>query len=79
MVILDKDFDDGEVTEGGGEVEVRVGETLGGGVWVVNEFRVGFEDAFDERLVVGVDCASEAEGRFNPVRRRSICQFNWLA
>lgn len=52
----DEQLDDGEVAEGGGEVEVRVGQPAGGGVRVVEEFGVRVEDAFDEEGIVGVDC-----------------------
>lgn len=69
VIIFDEDLDDGEVAERGSEVEVRVRESFGGSIWVVNKFRVGFEDAFDEGFVVGVNGASEAEGRFDPARR----------
>lgn len=46
------------MAEGGSEVEVRVGQPTGGGVWVVEEFGVGVEDAFDEEGIVGVDCSA---------------------
>ena len=57
---------DGEVAEGGGEVEGCVAEAEGGGIGVVEEGGVGFEDARDEEGGVGVDCAAETEGGFDP-------------
>jgi hypothetical protein len=52
----DEQLDNGEVAEGGGEVEVRVGQPAGGSVWVVEEFGVRVEDALDEEGIVGVNC-----------------------
>lgn len=62
----DEDAADVDVAEGGGEVEVRVGEAGGGGVGVVEEVGVRLEDAGCEEGVVGVDCAADAEGGFDP-------------
>lgn len=44
----EEELDDGKVAEGGGEVEVRVGEVFGGGVGVLEEFRMRGDDALDE-------------------------------
>jgi hypothetical protein len=63
---FDEDATHIEVAEGGGEVEVGVGEPFGGGIGVVEEVRVGFEDASDEEGVVGSDCAADAERGVNP-------------
>lgn len=75
MVIFDEDLDNREVAERRGEVEVGIRKAFGGNVWVVDEFRMGLEDAFNQSFVVGVDCASKAEGRFDPVRSGTINQF----
>jgi len=62
----DEELADLEVAEGGGEVEVGVGQAGCRGVRVVEEVRVGLEDALDEERVVGVDRSSETEGGFDP-------------
>jgi hypothetical protein len=49
------------VAQRGGEVEVAVGEAVGRGVGVVEEVRMGFEDALDEERIVCVDGPPEAE------------------
>lgn len=55
----EEELDDGEVAEGGGEVQVRVGQAAGRGVWIVEELRVRVQDALHEEGVVGVDCSPE--------------------
>ena len=62
-----EDLDDFDVAERRGEVEIRVGEAARGGVGVVEESGVGFEDALDEEGVVRVDRAADAEGWIDPV------------
>jgi hypothetical protein len=64
--VFDEDAHDGQVAEGGGEVERRVGVAGEGVVRVVDEVGVGAEDAGDEGGVGGVDRAPEAEGRVDP-------------
>lgn len=44
-------------------MEVGVRETCGGGIWVVDELRVRFGDAFDEESVVGVDGPAQTDCR----------------
>jgi len=52
--------DDLDEAERGGEVERGVGEAEGSVVGVVQELRVGVEDAADEEWIIVVDCAAEA-------------------
>ena len=63
---LDEDLADGEMAEGGGEVEVRVRIPADGMVGVVEEVGMGAEDALDEKVVVYVDCAPKADRGINP-------------
>lgn len=48
-------------------MEVGVGQAEAF-VWVgvVEEVRVGFEDAGDEEVVIGADCSAEADGGVDP-------------
>lgn len=55
------------VAERGGKVHVGVGEANRRGVGVVEERRVGFEDALHEQGIAGVDCASQSNRRLDPV------------
>lgn len=64
--IIDEDAHDGQVAEGGSEVERRVGLAGDRVVWVVDEVGVGAEDPGDERGVGGVDGSPKAEGRVDP-------------
>jgi hypothetical protein len=56
-----QDLADVAIAQGGGEMQVRVGQALGGGVWVVDEVRMGFEHALDEQGIVGVDGSPEPD------------------
>lgn len=60
-------FTNTQVAEGGGEVEVGVRESREGGVGVMEERWVGFEDSLDEEDIVGVDGAADAEGWVDPL------------
>ena len=51
-------------------MEGCIGETEGGGVGVVKEGGVGFEDAGDEEGGVGVDCTTETKSRLDPEGRK---------
>jgi len=53
------------MTERGGEVERGVGEAKGSGIGIVEEVRMGFEDAPHKEGVRCMDCAAEAEGGVN--------------
>lgn len=53
------------VAERGGKVHVGVGEANRRGVGVVEERRVGFEDALHEQGIAGVDCASQSNRRLD--------------
>lgn len=55
---IEEDLADFVVAEGGGEVEIRVGQALEGLIWVVDESWVRLEDALDEEGVVGMDRTS---------------------
>lgn len=66
VAAFDEEFDDGEVAELSGEVEIGVGVARGCVVGVVQEVGVGFEDAGDEEGVVKADCAAKAEGGVDP-------------
>jgi hypothetical protein len=41
-------------------VEVRVGQAGGRGVGIVEELGVGFQDALDEKGIVGLDCTVQS-------------------
>lgn len=80
----EEEVHDGEVAQGGGQVQVRVGQAALGGVWVVEELRVRVQDSLDEEGVVGVDCPSQpgrgvdpdgsALGRhFGSPRQEALC------
>lgn len=47
-------------------MEVRVRIPADGMIGIVEEIRVGAEDALDEEVVVYVDCAPKADRRINP-------------
>lgn len=49
-----------QTTEVRSEVQIRVGETTRGGVGIMYELWVGFENTLDEEEIVGVYCPSEA-------------------
>lgn len=53
-----KDLADLEMPEAGGEMEVRVGESVGGVVGVVDEVGMVADDALDQRGIVAVHSAT---------------------
>lgn len=65
----EEQLDDGQVAQGGGQVQVRVGQAALGGVWVVEELRVRVQDSLDEEGVVGVDRPPQTGRGVDPGRR----------
>lgn len=63
---IEEDSGDVATAEGGGEMEIRVGEAQGRCIGVAEERWMGAEDAFDEESVARVDGASQANGGFDP-------------
>lgn len=64
---LEEHLADFLVAERGGKVHVGVGEANWRGVGVVEERRVGFEDALHEQGIARVDCASQSNRSLDPI------------
>lgn len=66
MASFEEDSADIGVAQGRGEVEVRVGKALGARVGVVQEARMGAENAFEEESIACMNRSADPDGRVNP-------------
>lgn len=67
-----KHLDDGEVAQRACQMQVGVGQPQGTGVGVLEQVRVGFQDAAHEQRVVVVDGSTETEGGIDPGEIQSV-------